>query len=231
MELLQGPDGTTERWIADVLLEGVRYFLVYTWNELLQAWYLEVDDAAGEILVAGVRLICRWPLLNLHTRSRPGLPQGMLLVRAVGEDLSDPGRLEFRDGGRCVLTYLTLEECAEIWRQGAGQLDGGVRVQVLKKNVWRISGLAPGSAGNTITLTVLGEEVVFTSATGAETPAAIVDAFTVGLDALFLDVVAFDEGDTLLLTGQNKGEALGVGVAVTGSATATPTQVTPSRVG
>lgn len=101
----------------------------------------------------------------------------------------------------------------------------------LVANVWRLSGLAPGAVGNKITVTVLAQSAEFTSASGAETPAAIVDALKAALDGIdpALDITTLDEGDTLLITGDVLGEDLGVSVAVTGTAAATATEVTEAQ--
>jgi hypothetical protein len=100
----------TPRPLADVqmpaTLDGITYLLCIRWNARQGAWYLVVEDGAGESVVAGShRLVVDAPLYRYQLgRGPPGI--------FVLEDTSGAGLEADFDalGERCLLHYLSLAE-------------------------------------------------------------------------------------------------------------------------
>lgn len=117
MDILEGPDGADERVILTYALDGTDYELTWTWNPLAEGWFLDVAQADGTRLLAGVRLVVGTHLLNAHLHTIPELPQGTLtvLTTTVGGDDADPGQFDFAEGGRCQLVYVPFDETVSLY--------------------------------------------------------------------------------------------------------------------
>lgn len=129
---LTGPSGDDQRTVSLALLEGTEYVLTWTWNELLEAWYLDVTSSGGVDLVSGVRVVAYWPLLNEHTITVADLPQGVLMVVSMSADHSDPGRYDLAEGGRCRLVYITRAEALAMREEGEAVLRSDLQVSTVE---------------------------------------------------------------------------------------------------
>lgn len=89
-----------------VELDRVSYQLRLRWNPRLEVWVLDVLDADGAQLAAGVRVVVNVPLLD--RLGYEGLPAGTLIpIDTSDQDLD----AAFGDlGRRVVLLYLTADE-------------------------------------------------------------------------------------------------------------------------
>jgi hypothetical protein len=92
---------------------------------------------------------------------------------------------------------------------------------------WNIDTLGVGTIGDTITVTILGTDFLFTSATGSETPTQITTAL-IALMPGGLPFATVDNTTNFDVVGTNAGQPLEVTVAVTGTATAVATNTTPA---
>ena len=85
-----------------VSLDGELFLVAVTWNEREGAWYLDLSDADGTVLLAGRKLVLGQALLARFRDAR--LPPGELLVLdTTGSDL-EPGPQDL--GARVPLFYV-----------------------------------------------------------------------------------------------------------------------------
>lgn len=96
-------------------LEGADYFLRMVWNQREEKWYLDLQDEAAEVIVAGVKMVCNIDLLALVTDTRR--PAGTLrMVDTLYNIDEETGGPEPRDpdlegfGSRWVLLYTEAAE-------------------------------------------------------------------------------------------------------------------------
>ena len=85
-------------------LDGRDYNLSFSWNEREERWYMAIADEADVQLVAGLKLVCNWPLLRFY-HANPALPPGELAVVALQNDVAPPGLFDLGIGLRCELEY------------------------------------------------------------------------------------------------------------------------------
>ena len=89
-----------------VELDGELYTLEFRWNVRLGAWFMAVLDAPGEnILYAGARLVCNWPLFAYRADRKP--PGALVALDTTGECV-DPALEDL--GVRVQLVYYTAAE-------------------------------------------------------------------------------------------------------------------------
>ncbi len=95
-------DASAPHYDVQVVLEGATYLLELRWNERSSCWSLSIQDAAGEQLVSGRRIVLG---ANLLGRSAdPRLPPGAIVaVDSSGTD-QEAGRDDL--GGRVQLFYI-----------------------------------------------------------------------------------------------------------------------------
>lgn len=82
-------------------LEGSSFTFELRWNPRAGAWFLSVYDAAGDLLIAGRRVVLGVSLFGPNFDER--LPPGFLCAIDTGTTGEDPGRDDL--GGRVVLVY------------------------------------------------------------------------------------------------------------------------------
>jgi hypothetical protein len=74
------------RWEMKVDLSGKRYGLYVSYNTRQDAWFMSILDANGELLLAGIRLVCGVSFLEKYRASVPELPPGeMYLMHKSGK--------------------------------------------------------------------------------------------------------------------------------------------------
>ncbi len=97
-------------FVEGLTIEGVNYQLRMDWNYRGQFWQMSWYDRDGALLVAGIKVVINYPLLDPY-KYLP-IPQGEMLAL----DASDPyARIEDGDlGTRVVLVYFTEAEYAAI---------------------------------------------------------------------------------------------------------------------
>lgn len=82
-------------------LEGVLYTFDFRWNDRDACWTMDILDAAGVILLCGIKIHTGYPLLRQYTLE--GLPKGELFCfDTAGQNLS-PVVDTF--GDRVILVY------------------------------------------------------------------------------------------------------------------------------
>ena len=85
-----------------ISLDGQLFRLAVTWNERDAAWYLDLTDADGTLLLAGRKLVLGQALLARFRDAR--LPPGELLVLDTANSDLDPGPQDL--GARVPLFYV-----------------------------------------------------------------------------------------------------------------------------
>lgn len=87
-------------------LEGVTYSFSWRWNDRDGAWYLEIGDGSGVVLITGIKVVVDKFLLG--GSNLEGLPSGdFIAIDTTGREL-DAG---FEDLGRRVqVHYFTRDE-------------------------------------------------------------------------------------------------------------------------
>ena len=98
--VLPVPTDTPDTTIR-VPLDGVDFIIHLVYHEREDRWYMDLSTTENARIVAGIKLVCNWPLLRRLVD--PRRPLGNLMVlRAVGD--APPG---FADLGRsCLLVYI-----------------------------------------------------------------------------------------------------------------------------
>jgi hypothetical protein len=106
-------------WTQTTTLEGVTFYLTFSYNQRCQVWYLSIADAENVDIYNGMKLVCGVPLLV--NCADPRQPAGVLVVVSSTADSSPPGLNDLLPGsGRCALFYVTSDWVALL---EAGELD------------------------------------------------------------------------------------------------------------
>lgn len=83
-------------------LDGLTFTFEFEWNEREEAWYFNLYDATGDLLLAGKKLVADFPLLmRLADRRRP--PGDLTVVDTAGAGAA-PGLNDL--GRRHALMYI-----------------------------------------------------------------------------------------------------------------------------
>lgn len=104
--------GGRSSWSQITALDGVSFVLAFRWSQREGRWVLDVADAEGVMIRAGLALVADQPLLRGVVDARR--PAGeLIVVDTTGAGDIDPG---FDDlgapGARFVLMYVTAAELA-----------------------------------------------------------------------------------------------------------------------
>lgn len=102
-----------------VELEGVAYLFRFRWNTRAEAWFVDVADANGELIVAGRKCLADEFLLE-QFRARAGVPPGILHPFDTTRRQVDPAQDDF--GTRVVLYYLDSLDVAEAIADGDAEV-------------------------------------------------------------------------------------------------------------
>lgn len=86
-------------------LDGKEYGFFFAWNTRGSFWYMNLNDANGNPLVSGVRLVINFPLLDQHPGE--GMPPGSMFVydSNPATRTMEPGRGDFVGGRNLSLLY------------------------------------------------------------------------------------------------------------------------------
>lgn len=98
------PTAADPHYSQATTLEGTTFQLFFDYSERQACWYLSIATVDGELLCAGLKLVCYWPLTRKVADNR--MPQGELFVFPSSSDTSTPGLNDFAPGGRCTLVYV-----------------------------------------------------------------------------------------------------------------------------
>ncbi|WP_454691124.1 phage baseplate plug family protein [Achromobacter aloeverae] len=85
--------------ITEVELDGVTYFLRFSWNSEAQMWVMSIENAYNDVIVAGIAIVPDTPLLSGY-RSL-AVPAGELVAvspdggNAIGRDALPSGDVAF----------------------------------------------------------------------------------------------------------------------------------------
>lgn len=94
-----------------VSLDDVSFELRFRWNTRMQAWFVDVFDEDGGIIVYGRRCVIEWPLFR-QSRHLAAIPDGdMMCIDTTQRDVP-PTQFDF--GLRVLLLYLDGEEVATV---------------------------------------------------------------------------------------------------------------------
>lgn len=108
MAVLALPTFSDPFYSYTITLEGKPYLFEFRYNQRESAWYLDVAEVDGTVLVRGVKLVCGINLLRRFADVR--LPPGLLTCIANGADKSTPGLEDLGEDRRVTLTYFTTDE-------------------------------------------------------------------------------------------------------------------------
>jgi len=96
-----GPD--VQPQTLRVTLDGTIYQLALQYNERMEVWRLDILDAAGAVLAAGLQVRNAGPPINGAISTRGDLPNGLLWALASSLPGADAGLEEL--GARVQLAY------------------------------------------------------------------------------------------------------------------------------
>ena len=105
--------GSYPRWEYVVALDGINYGVRFNYNFREDSWYIDLFDADGNSVLAGIKLVVGYRLLASR-RYLPGLPPGELIVVDTEMDPTTARISEKSLGARYVLVYATAAEMVEI---------------------------------------------------------------------------------------------------------------------
>lgn len=92
-----------------VELEGVTYTLDIRWNERDEAWYIALQDAEEQVLVAPRKVVLDFPLFGRFF-TNPLVPRGQFMAVDTSNTGVEPGLADL--GSRVQLIYVTAAEIA-----------------------------------------------------------------------------------------------------------------------
>ncbi len=90
-----------------VQLDGVAFIFRFRWNDRLQAWFFDIEDEDGIVLVFARRVVIDWFFLR-QSRHLEGIPAG--LITGFDTTLRDIRPLLDDFGTRVLLGYLDEAE-------------------------------------------------------------------------------------------------------------------------
>lgn len=107
------PTDTGEQVQPQVLrctLDGTAYQLTLRWNERAQLWRMDIADASGTVLVAGLAVRNAGLPVSASIYRREGLPPGLFTAVPTDQPGVDADVSEL--GLRVVLTYMDAADAA-----------------------------------------------------------------------------------------------------------------------
>jgi len=91
-------------------LDGTQYVLSFAYSQRSDCWYLSLSTPDGELIAAGIKLVCNWDLLWKCVS--PLRPPGKLYVLSNTTDTSTPGLEDLLPSARCQLLYSPAADVA-----------------------------------------------------------------------------------------------------------------------
>lgn len=98
------------RFDFTVVLDGVAYLFLFSWNSRDSAWYMSLFTEDETPICLGVKVVVNWPLCY-RTRS-PLKPPGLLMAFDQASQGVNPGLEDL--GGRVRLLYFDADSVAEM---------------------------------------------------------------------------------------------------------------------
>jgi len=81
MNLIEIPVRTdVYSYFENVVLDDVLYTLSFRYNGTMDRWIMDIADAAGTMLLAGIPLLPSYPLTSKYIGCIPGFPVGAFMV-------------------------------------------------------------------------------------------------------------------------------------------------------
>lgn len=93
---------TLPRYRERITLDGEPYIFTFRWNTRAAAWFLDVADGDGVMLVAGRRCVIDNSML-VQFGHIPGIPPGIVTVYDTSRRSAPPQLEDF--GTRCLCLY------------------------------------------------------------------------------------------------------------------------------
>jgi hypothetical protein len=91
-------------------LDGRDFNLRFLWNQRVDRWSLDINDAEGAPLAVGIRIVSNLSLLDYY-QWNPALPPGQLIAHDLSRNNAPPpGFYEMAVGRRVELTYHAVTE-------------------------------------------------------------------------------------------------------------------------
>lgn len=109
--LIPIPSPPSPHHSLQVELDGVTYTLDIRWNERDLAWYVELQDAEEQRLVAPRKVVLGFPLFA-RFYTNPLVPKGQFMAVDTSNTDQEPTLADL--GSRVQLVYVTAAEIAEI---------------------------------------------------------------------------------------------------------------------
>jgi hypothetical protein len=101
---------TSSRYTIEVELNNVPFNLAFHWNARDAAWYMDISDANDILLLAGIKLVLNYALLNQYNYLE-GLPDGEFFVSDTNTDNPYSEELTYDNfGDRYQLIFITNDE-------------------------------------------------------------------------------------------------------------------------
>jgi hypothetical protein len=128
-------------------VDGLTFRFEFLWNDRTAAWYFNLRDAAGTLLLAGVKVVTGWPLTARYLGKIPNLPPGQFVaIDSAGRD-SDPGLATL--GEQHQLVYVPAADAAAIQaprRSTGGTNPGAEAANIGSAQVFRLTDALDGSS-------------------------------------------------------------------------------------
>lgn len=97
------------RWFSDIALDGQLYRLAFNWSVREDAWYLSIYTTSDVLILAGVKLVVQYRLLQQY-HAITGMPPGDIIVADIQDNIVDAVITYDNLGERFKVVYLTEAE-------------------------------------------------------------------------------------------------------------------------
>jgi len=100
---------TLANFYLQVALDGTTYQLTFTYNSRSEHYFMSIDDASGNNIRAGIKVVINWPLLRTIVTS--GRPLGELIALDNRETDLEPAADPLLEdlGNNVVIAYVEEE--------------------------------------------------------------------------------------------------------------------------
>lgn len=89
-------------------LDGAAYLFTFKWNNASDTWNFDLQDADGNFIVMGVKVVCNRLLLDRYHHLSNCPPGDLICFTNNPSNDSPPKLAELAKGARCEIMYLTL---------------------------------------------------------------------------------------------------------------------------
>lgn len=110
MATVKIPFRDSPSFTQSITLNGVEYILRFDWNTRGAFWSMSIYDNTETLILAGIRMVIGWPLLDSHT-AITNIPDGQFVVYDSNPltHLQEPGRYDFVSGRNLELLFIEGE--------------------------------------------------------------------------------------------------------------------------